>query len=165
MGPYEAFHAAADLLEQDPSRYRFLRTSIPQDPNCDLGCMWGWAGHFMGVKSRFESVYGLGCPPSFSDVQFACHGDVFQSDQDPLYKMAEAIGKNVSAIFNAADAPKIMRAYAEKYHKPVPLIVEPEPEPPLDPAYVSFKAKLLKGVAQTAAVAVAAMLFLIGVTR
>jgi len=97
MNIREAMLKAADHIEQQPQSYNFRSV---ESPACGApGCMWGWVGHYLGVKKKRAEAYSS--------------------------SVTEAVGHHWSNIANfgdrhgldprrcAADAAKTLRLFAD----------------------------------------------------
>jgi hypothetical protein len=129
MNIRDAILKAADHIQTHPKDYDFQSN---HKPGCGTpGCMFGWVGHFLNVKS----VPAAWNPDKIwmDDVckvlGHPCLWIALSSldSSHPDYMRAQ--------LGDAAAAVNVLRAYADKYH--------PDIKADIDPAFAKFREQLL----------------------
>jgi hypothetical protein len=108
MEIYQAILKAADRIERRPDDYNFGRGTHPDDSPGGT-CALAWIGYYLGVgKSKYQNY-----PELYSnDVCMELMGSY---DIGEFFDRCTLIGKGITC---ERTAPRILRAYAEKYHAP-----------------------------------------------
>ena len=114
MTPYEATHAAADHIEQNPELFNFHRIRVP---DCGApGCALGWIGAFAGIAPG-ESI--------------ARTEEFLQTSDKSFYRRMNGLVSEKLWQRNPRICAKGLRLYAEKY-----LASDKSPEQDFIPASV-----------------------------
>ena len=135
MTKYEAIMKAADFIERNPDRYRYMATNTPGSDGGCQACMWGWTGHFMEMPAGMrvtEVAQFLG--EVETDLYMIgwkrANGDTIKSRGfSPDDSETDRYGKYISSPANAVI---VMREYAERF----------APETKAEPACQRFIASL-----------------------
>lgn len=103
---YAAIHLAADHIERNPSEFDFSEYAIPI--RCGSpGCAIGWVGFF--------SSYG-----TYSTINDSIMGVSESTFYDRMDDISAALYSNTDWIYRADLCAAVLRAYARRYHKPIP---------------------------------------------
>ena len=107
MNIRQAILKTANLFEHKPEVYSFMNSVVPNDCRTP-GCMAGFIGHFLGVKSNCV-VQG----PEYEEA-FGVHYDVFFKRMSKLSK--DDYFSQGSFVDEPKAAAAYLRQYADKYH-------------------------------------------------
>lgn len=108
-----AIYRAADLIEHNPSRYKFFSVHIPQlgDRQC-RACMLGWIGYFAGIRE--SSILSVARAMGMNDL-----GDEFYKKiADWGSRLSLKTGPLLASELLPREAAFAMRCYAREWRMP-----------------------------------------------
>jgi hypothetical protein len=108
MTVYEAIMRAADHIDLNPGCFNFQRGERPSHDH-DKSCPLAWIGYFLDLpddtKPDVRDLYANAVAKRLTGM----------FEIAPFFKLCSKEG----GICDRNKAPKLMRAYAIKYHKPI----------------------------------------------
>lgn len=144
MDKYSAIMAAADFIERNPERYSYMQVDAPCKDGDGRGCMIGWIGTFMGMEKQFAG-----------DIMEKVTGKRAWMP-DTAFGIDMGQNKYLGHTRDPKIAAEMMREFAKQFS---PAEIAQPIAKPFEPAYVSWRSRLLKPAA------IAASLLLCAVAR
>jgi hypothetical protein len=112
MNTHEAIVAAANLIEDNPRKFKFDRTTVPQSER-QRGCAIGWIAYFAGCRKHW--LWGRYETDDIVERVLGVREGTFFRRLDKLHEFW---------CLEAPNCATALRAYAKKYHSPA---VQPLP--------------------------------------